>query len=75
MAVHIAHSPGSQLCSLNSGHSCLTVLDTFRAYAMEDPITALKDAGYTDLVTAYDAATNQQPGEEGAYAQADRHLY
>jgi len=30
LAVHIAHSPESQTCSLNSSQSCLTILDTFR---------------------------------------------
>jgi hypothetical protein len=47
-----------------SGDSDALIIGDLNSYAMEDPITALKDGGYTDLVATYQGVGRAQ----GAYS-------
>lgn len=41
-----------------SGDSDYLIIGDLNAYAMEDPITAIRNAGYTDLLDSFQGATN-----------------
>ena len=66
-----------------AGESDTLIIGDLNAYAMEDPITALKDAGYTDLAMEFQSAGGVEPysyrfsGEWGTldYALANEELF
>jgi predicted extracellular nuclease len=57
-----------------SGDPDSLIIGDLNAYAMEDPVTALKDAGYADLVSAYEGASAYSYVDNGQSGSLDHAL-
>ncbi|MBI3885950.1 MAG: ExeM/NucH family extracellular endonuclease [Opitutae bacterium] len=57
-----------------SGDPDFLILGDLNAYAREDPITALRDAGYTNLTEAHEGAGGYSYAFDGAFGHLDHAL-
>jgi uncharacterized repeat protein (TIGR01451 family) len=55
----------------SSGDPDFMIIGDLNSYAMEDPITALKDAGYTDLLNAYEGSSAYSYVFDGQWGYLD----